>query len=81
VNHVSQLLPFYQNVSPALDIESLFEVTEGVAHVVAAQPLERIYQVMGSFCQPIANELVALQHKGSAADEKDLRRVAGIYLY
>ena len=64
-------------MSPALDIDSLFEVTEGVAHVVAAQPLERIYLVMGSFCEPIATELIALQHKGKAADEKDLHRVAG----
>lgn len=69
--------PFYQNVSPALDIDSLFEVTEGVAHVVAAQPLERIYDVMGSFCHPIAAQLVALQHKGPAADETDRRKVAG----
>jgi transportin-3 len=71
------LHPFYQNVSPALDIDSLFEVTEGVAHVVAAQPLERIYDVMGSFCRPIAAQLVALQHKGPAADETDRRKVAG----
>ena len=78
MNHVAQLLPFYQNVSTALDIDSLFEVTEGVAHVVAAQPLERIYQVMGSFCGPIASELVALQHKHDTATDKDLRRVAGI---
>ena len=77
MNHVAQLLPFYQNMSPALDIDSLFEVTEGVAHVVAAQPLDRTYPVMSSFCQPIANELVALQHKRNTADEKDLRRVAG----
>lgn len=68
-------------MSPALDIDSLFEVTEGVAHVVAAQPLERMYPVMGSFCEPIATELVALQHKGKAADEKDLRRVAGNYYH
>jgi transportin-3 len=72
------LHPFYQKVFPALDIDSLFEVTEGVAHVVAAQPLERIYEVMGSFCQPIAEQIVVIQHKGRAADEKDRRKIAGI---
>jgi transportin-3 len=77
VNYVAQLHPFYQNVAPALDIESLFEVTEGVAHVVAAQPMERLYEVMGSFCHPIAAEIVALQRKGDSADEKDHRKVAG----
>lgn len=77
INYVSQLHPFYETVAPALDIDSLFEVTEGVAHVVAAQPLERIYEVMGSFCRPIAARIVALQHKDGAADEKDYRKVAG----
>ena len=55
----------------------MFEVTEGVAHVVAAQPLNRIYDVMGSFLQPIINELAAFQQKGASADDKDLRKVAG----
>jgi transportin-3 len=77
VNHVGQLLPFYQNVSAALDIESLFEVTEGVAHVVAAQPLERLYEVMGSFCRPIGAQIVALQQPGLTNDEKNNRKVAG----
>jgi transportin-3 len=59
-------------------MDSLFEVTEGLAHVVAAQPLDCIYENMGSFCKPIAKQLIALQRKGSAADEKDRRKVAGI---
>jgi transportin-3 len=80
VNHVGQLLPFYQNVSGALDIESLFEVTEGVAHVVAAQPLERLYEVMGSFCRPIGAQIVALEQAGTQIDEKDKRKVAGTLL-
>jgi transportin-3 len=54
-------------------------VTEGVAHVVAAQPLDRIYEVMGSFCQPIAAQLVALQTAGLTQDEKSNRKVAGIF--
>lgn len=77
MNYVGQLLPFYQNVSGALDIESLFEVTEGVAHVVAAQPLERLYEVMGSFCRPIGAQIVALQQAGFTNNDKDHRKVAG----
>ena len=76
MNHVAQLFPFYQNVSAALDIESLFEVTEGVAHVVAAQPLDHLYEVMGSFCRPIGAQIVALQQAGTQIDEKDNRKVA-----
>lgn len=64
-------------MSAALDIESLFEVTEGVAHVVAAQPLDRLYEVMGSFCPPIGEQIVALQQAVFTNDEKDNRKVAG----
>lgn len=74
---MAQLLPFYQNVASALDAESLFEVTEGVAHVVAAQPLDRIYDIMGSFCRPIAEELNQFQALAPIDDEKILRRIAG----
>ena len=77
MNYVAQLLPFYQNVSAALDIKSLFEVTEGMAHVVVAQPLERLYEVMGSFCHPISMQIVTLQQAGFKNDDKVNREVAG----
>jgi transportin-3 len=72
------LHPFYQNVAPALDIESLFEVTEGVANIIQAQPLNRIYEVMGSFLQPIITEIIAIEQKDGSANEKELRKVAGM---
>jgi transportin-3 len=52
-------------------------VTEGVAHVVAAQPLERIYEVMGLFCHPIAEQLVIIRRKGATATDDDRRKAAG----
>jgi transportin-3 len=75
------LHPFYQNVSTALDVDSLFEVTEGVAHVVAAQPTDRIYEIMRMFCQPIAAQLVAYQAGGLTQDEKVYRKIAGMSLF
>ena len=81
VNHVAQLHPFYQNVSGALDVESLNEVTKGVAHVVAAQEMDRIYDTMGSFCRPIVHQIVVFNRKGLAGtDEKDHEKVAGTFL-
>jgi len=77
VNHVGHLLPFYQNFASALDPVSLFEVTEAVAHVVAAQPLDRLYEIMGSFCRPIADELDQYQRLAPTDDEKILRKIAG----
>jgi len=82
VNHVAQLHPFYQNVSGALDVDSLFEVTEGVAHVVAAQQMDRIYDTMGSFCRPIVQQIIAYNRKGlEATDEKGRKKVAGTHLF
>jgi transportin-3 len=73
------LLPFYQNVASALDPDSLAEVTEGVAHVVAAQPLDRIYDIMGSFYRPIAEQLNQYQALAPTDDEKILRKIAGTF--
>lgn len=80
VNHITQLQQFYQKVTPILDIESLFEVTEGVAYVVSAQPLYRIYDMLKLFCEPITkNFLLRLQKQDadskfyqSLADEVEL---------
>jgi len=58
----------------------LFEVTEGVAHVVAAQPLDRIYEIMDSFCGPIGDKLNQYQTLARTDDEKILRKIAGEFL-
>ena len=71
------MLPFYQNVAAALDVDSRFEATEGMAHLVAAQPLDRTYEVMSSFCHPIAEQLVTAYTNGIAVDEKSQKKVAG----
>jgi transportin-3 len=78
VNYLTQLLPFYNNVAPILDVDSLFEVTEAMAHVVVAQPLNRVYEVMGLFCNPIADQLVTLQQQGEAATPEERKKVSGI---
>ena len=59
-----------------LEVEALFEVTEGMAHVVAAQPLTCVYEVMGLFCNPIADQLVGLQQRGPATTEEDRKKVS-----
>jgi hypothetical protein len=54
-------------------------VTDGIARAVANQPLECIFEVMESFCQPIADQIVAHQEKGATADERDHETVAGSF--
>ncbi|KAI5779441.1 armadillo-type protein [Peziza echinospora] len=58
-NHVAQLHQFYEHVSGSLLLPSLYDITDGVAHVIAAQPLEGIYDTLKLFCQPIVERLMA----------------------
>ncbi|KAG0637348.1 armadillo-type protein [Tuber brumale] len=68
VDHVGQLHNFYEQVAGDLPIASLYEVTDGVAHVVAAQPLDKIYDALRLFCEPIAKRL--MEKANSANDDK-----------
>lgn len=68
VGHVGQLHQFYEHVAGDLPLQSLYEVTDGVAHVVAAQPLDKIYEALRLFCEPIAKRL--MDKANSANDEK-----------
>ena len=77
INHVSQLHPFYQHVSSALDFDSLREVTEGIAHVIAVQPLDKVTDALVLFCEPLAADIMAkLPPNGSASDTQICRKVA-----
>ncbi|KAI5806937.1 armadillo-type protein [Geopyxis carbonaria] len=58
VGHAAQLHQFYEQVAPALPLPSLYEITDGVAHVVAAQPVDKIYDALRLFCEPIAKRLM-----------------------
>lgn len=75
LNHLKTLHSFYEQISPNLPSGSLHEVTEGVAHVVAALPLDQIYDSLKMFCDPIVERLKA---KAATAgdDEEALLAVA-----
>ena len=77
VNHITQLHPFYQHVSGALDFESLREVTEGIAHVIAVQPLDKVTDALIMFCEPLAADIMAkMPPAGSTSDKETCRRIA-----
>ncbi|BFZ63006.1 Nuclear import receptor [Saitoella coloradoensis] len=76
IDYVPQLHPFYQQVTPALHSADLFEVTEGLSHVVAAQPPAQLYDTMKMFCAPIAQSLMAHIPNAGTADEDLKKKIA-----
>ena len=76
VEHVEQLYGFYGQVQPSLDFESSVEVTEGVGHVVAAQPVDRQYAALSAFTRPIGDRLEARCTGAPTDDDKELRKLA-----
>lgn len=70
VNNITQLHQFYEQVSPGLPLGSLYEITDGVAHVVASQPLDKIYDALMLFCSPIATRLMEKANAAINYDKK-----------
>ncbi|GLB09521.1 nuclear import receptor [Aspergillus tubingensis] len=73
-SHIAQLHSFYESVLDKLKPASQEEITEGVAAVVAVQPLEKIYETMKLFCDPIMARIMNLAN--NAKDEEGQRAVA-----
>lgn len=74
IDNVSQLHQFYESVLDKLKTSSQEEITEGVAAVVAVQPLSKTYESMKLFCDPVMNRIVALAEQ--AKDEEAEKKVA-----
>ncbi|KAI2788206.1 hypothetical protein POX_e06219 [Penicillium oxalicum] len=72
--HINQLHTFFESVLDKLKPSSQEEVTEGVAAVVSVQPLEKIYDSMKMFCDPIMQRIMNLAN--NAQDEEGQRAVA-----
>lgn len=73
--HIPQLHSFYESVIDKLKPASQEEVTEGVAAVVAVQPIEKVYESMKLFCDPIMQRIMTLANH--ANDEDGQKAVAG----
>ncbi|CAI6090045.1 unnamed protein product [Clonostachys chloroleuca] len=57
-NQVLQLQTFYDSVLDKLPDFSKEEITEGVANVVAVQPVEEIYRLLKLYCDPLVHRLM-----------------------
>ena len=78
-DHVTQLHGFYESVLDKLVPGSQEEVTEGVAWVVSAQPLDKIYPMFKLYCDPIIKRMMARANEAKKAqDEEGRLAVAGM---
>ena len=77
-NHVVQLHDFYESVFEKLPSASQEELTEGVACVVSAQPVDNIYPMFKLYCDPIMKRLMSHANGAkNAQDNTDSLAVAG----
>jgi transportin-3 len=73
-SHIVQLHQFYEGVLDKLKPTSQEEVTEGVAAVVAVQPMEKIYESLKMFCDPVMRRIMSLAQ--NASDDAGQKAVA-----
>jgi transportin-3 len=73
-SHIVQLHGFYEGVLDKLKPTSQEEVTEGVAAVVAVQPIDKIYESMKMFCDPVMRRIMTLAQ--TAKDDAGQKAVA-----
>ena len=76
--HVTQLHEFYESVLDDLPPASQEEVTEGVACVVSAQPIDNIYPMFKLYCDPIVKRTMSRANEARSAEDEAARlAVAG----
>ncbi|KAI9888089.1 MAG: Nuclear import receptor [Watsoniomyces obsoletus] len=73
-DHVVQLQKFYDSVLDSLPQTSQEEVSEGVANVVAIQPVEKVYDYLKLYCDPLVKRLMSKANE--AHDDTSKLRVA-----
>jgi transportin-3 len=77
LNYLNQLHQFFVGVTKQLKGLDLSEVTEAVAHVIAAVPNAELANVFQMFCAPIAQQLSAYASKEHGSLEEDIPSIIG----
>lgn len=72
---VLQLQTFYDSVIDKLPDVSKEEITEGVANVVAVQPVEETFRLLKLYCDPLVQRLMTKAN--NATDEESKLALAG----
>ncbi|QPG77005.1 hypothetical protein FOA43_004399 [Brettanomyces nanus] len=65
--YLEQLFNFYSSVESSLDIQSLYDVTEGIAYVLKEQrEPEKLYNITSMFWNPILEKLLGMNDMHSS---------------
>ncbi|KAL9100293.1 MAG: hypothetical protein Q9163_004311 [Psora crenata] len=79
-DHVTQLHEFYESILDSLPNISQGEVTEGVACVVSAQPLNEIYPTFKLYCDPIIQRMMTRADKAKSGKDEPAQLAVADYL-
>ncbi|KAI7002943.1 ARM repeat-containing protein, partial [Hortaea werneckii] len=69
-DYMPQLQQFYEGVIDGLPPTSQEEVTEGVASVLAKQPVEGLQQALKLCCDPVVQRLMGMAQQATEKDQK-----------
>lgn len=76
VDFLPQLHSFYVTSHKALSSVDLFEVTEALAHVVAAVNTANLLSTLQTFCHPIAQDIHLIVSKGISITDQEITTVS-----
>ena len=79
-DHVTQLHTFYESVLDKLPPASQEEITEGVACVISAQPLDKIYPMFKLYCDPVIKRMMARANEAKTAEDEKAKLAIADYL-
>lgn len=73
VNYLEQLYLLYVQVKDKLDIESTYELSDGLAHVIKQLPTENLYKTIEMFIKPTLDNLEQLtNNNNNKGDDKTI---------
>ena len=79
-DHVTQLHTFYESVLDKLPPASQEEITEGVACVISAQPLDKIYPMFKLYSDPVIKRMMARANEAKTAEDEKAKLAIADYL-
>ncbi|KAL8944375.1 MAG: hypothetical protein Q9211_000609 [Gyalolechia sp. 1 TL-2023] len=79
-SHVTELHPFYESVLDSLPPVSQEEVTEGVACIISAQDLGKIYDTFKMYCDPVIKRMMTRANEAKSAQDDSTRLAVADYL-